>query len=220
MKYATLPRLSSRRTSGQRAYFGERRHRIARRDVLHRHEIPVTRLVDRLEHTAIIDLPAAGLMAARDIADVKVPDSPDIGAQSFNQVPLHDLDMIEVEQNSEERTSYLAHDGERFRCTIQVIVQVVRFRIERLNRRQSVDHLEEQGDSMRRDNIVRAFQSLHDAGMLLLARESVESVAGEHHHSRGLKPAGSIRRGSDLRQKTRALRRITKTHSLGIDADV
>ena len=115
-----LPLLSGLRTSRQRPHFGESRHRIFRGHVLHRHEVPVAGLVDRFEHIAVMNLASAGLVPAGHIAYVKMPDRCNIGSQRFDEVSFHDLDMIEVKQNLEERAANFAHNAERFRCSIQV----------------------------------------------------------------------------------------------------
>src|SRR5712692_1429875 len=59
---------------------------------------PIAQLVDRLEHVAIVNLARAGLVASGDVADVKMSDAVDIRADVFDQIPFHDLDVVDVEK--------------------------------------------------------------------------------------------------------------------------
>ena len=79
-----MPRLSGHRTSRQRAHFGERRHGIPRRHVLHGHVVAVTGLVNRFEYVAVIDLSRTWFMPSGHIAHMEVPDRLDIRAQQLN----------------------------------------------------------------------------------------------------------------------------------------
>ena len=66
-----------------------------------------------------------GSCRPRNVADVEVPDSSDVLAQSFDQVPFHDLHVIEVEQNFDEGAPHFADDVEGFGGPVQVVFVMV-----------------------------------------------------------------------------------------------
>ena len=53
------------------------------------------------------------------------------------------------------RAFVFAHDGEGLGSAVEIVLEVVGFGIERLDRRERVDDLEDHGDAERGDDVVR-----------------------------------------------------------------
>jgi len=126
-------------TRHHRPHIGQRRHRIARGHILHRHVIAVPGFADRPEHVPVINLTCPRFMPAGNVAYMEVTDRPNIRPQGLDQVPLHDLDVIEVKENLQKWTSDLTNNPKRLRSAIKVVLVMVRYRIQRFGRSERVD---------------------------------------------------------------------------------
>src|SRR6516162_8010488 len=62
-------------------------------------------VIDRFEDVAVVDCTGTRLVASGNITDVKMPDAVDVGPDTLDQIPLHDLDVIDIKQQLDVRAA-------------------------------------------------------------------------------------------------------------------
>ena len=98
--------------------------------------------MNRPENIPEVNLTSTGFVTSRHIRDMKVADEANVFAQRFDQIPLHDLHVIEVEENFDEGVLHCSHNVKSFSGAVQIIVGViVTARIQRLDFGESVYYL-------------------------------------------------------------------------------
>src|SRR6202011_5349594 len=106
------------------------------------------------EHVSVIDLTCAGLVPSGNIADVKVADCSQVAADGINQIPFHDLNVIQIEKDFHERAGDFAHDLERLQRVVQIVIGVVVLWVQRLDLSQRVQHFDDQCNPVRGNDVV------------------------------------------------------------------
>src|SRR5262249_1313141 len=92
----------------------------------------VAEFVNRLEHVAIVDLACARLMASGYIADMKVPDAIDVGPDILDQIPFHDLNVVNVEKQLHVRAAEAVDQFGAVADVVQEVPGVVHVSVEDL----------------------------------------------------------------------------------------
>src|SRR5947199_4068382 len=62
---------------------------------------PVAQIVNGAEDVPVVHLAGARLVPAGDVADVEVADAADVGAKVVDQIPFHNLDVVEVAKDAD-----------------------------------------------------------------------------------------------------------------------
>ena len=92
--------------------------------------IAASQFVDRAEYVPKIDLTGSRLTAARDISEMNQPNLIDITAQRLNQIPLHDLDMVNIEQEFDVWVSDTMHNFDAVFHAVKEVTWVIDDRIQ------------------------------------------------------------------------------------------
>src|SRR6266567_8742258 len=118
------PRLSKVRELpqvGQILVQGNERAVLERRRALE----PLAQIVNGAEDVPVVHLAGARLVPAGDVADVEVADSADVGAKVVDQIPFHNLDVVEVAKDSDVGARHAVNELGRVAHVVEKVAGVV-----------------------------------------------------------------------------------------------